>query len=86
MNEAHEITRILFEGFSNWSIYLFYVIGYTAIGIFIYGVYVQIRKYRRGKPDASWGEFLHALKICARPWQRIAPLNGVISQLVVPMH
>ena len=62
MNEAHEITRILFEGFSNWSIYLFYVIGYTAIGIFIYGVYVQIRKYRRGKPDASWGEFFARFK------------------------
>jgi len=27
---------------------LFYVLGYTAIAVFLYGVYVQIRKYRRG--------------------------------------
>jgi Fe-S oxidoreductase len=27
---------------------LFYVFGYTAIAVFLYGVYVQIRKYRRG--------------------------------------
>jgi Fe-S oxidoreductase len=27
---------------------LFYVFGYTAIAVFLYGIYVQIRKYRRG--------------------------------------
>ena len=27
---------------------LFYVLGYAAIAVFFYGVYVQIRKYRRG--------------------------------------
>jgi len=58
MNEAQEITRILFQGFQTSSVYLFYVIGYTAIAIFLYGCYVQVRKYRRGQPDAAWGEFL----------------------------
>ncbi|MCX4187079.1 heterodisulfide reductase-related iron-sulfur binding cluster [Methylophaga sp. OBS4] len=56
MNEAQEITRILFEDFSTTSIYLFYIVGYTAIAVFLYGCYVQVRKYRRGKPDAAWGE------------------------------
>lgn len=58
MNEAQNITRILFEGFQTSSIYLFYALGFAAIGIFIYGCYVQVRKYRRGKPDAAWGELL----------------------------
>lgn len=58
MNEAQEITRILFQGFETSTIYLFYAIGYGAIAAFIYGCYVQVRKYRRGQPDAAWGEFL----------------------------
>lgn len=58
MNETQEITRILFEGFQSSSIYLFYAFGYSAIAVFFYGCYIQVRKYRRGQPDASWGEFL----------------------------
>lgn len=65
MNEAQEITRILFQGFQTSSVYLFYFIGYTAIAIFLYGCYVQVRKYRRGQPDAAWGEFL------ARFWDMV---------------
>ena len=42
------VTRILFEAFPTAEIRFFYAIGYTAIGIFGYGVYVQLRKYRRG--------------------------------------
>ncbi|MDP3744716.1 MAG: heterodisulfide reductase-related iron-sulfur binding cluster [Methylotenera sp.] len=57
MNNPSEITRVLFENFQPQTIHLFYVIGYAAIATFMYGVYVQIRKYRRGKPDVSWGEF-----------------------------
>ncbi len=59
MNNSIEITRILFENFHPNAIHLFYVIGYVAIAVFLYGTYVQIRKYRRGKPDGSWGELLH---------------------------
>lgn len=57
MNDPTEITRVLFEGFQPQTIHIFYAIGYAAIATFIYGVYTQIRKYRRGKPDVSWGEF-----------------------------
>ena len=58
MNNPREITRILFENFHPQAIHLFYAFGYAAIAVFIYGTYVQIRKYRRGKPDGSWGELL----------------------------
>ena len=58
MNNSKEITRILFENFHPQAIHLFYAFGYAAIAVFIYGTYVQIRKYRRGKPDGSWGELL----------------------------
>ncbi len=58
MDNPKQITRVLFENFQPQAIHIFYVIGYLAIAVFIYGVYVQIRKYRRGKPDGSWNELL----------------------------
>ena len=48
MSQSGAVTRILFEEFPTAEIRLFYVIGYGAIAIFFYGVYVQVRKYRRG--------------------------------------
>ena len=48
MNRANEVTRVLFEAFPAAEVRLFYVLAYAAIGVFCYGVYVQIRKYRRG--------------------------------------
>jgi len=45
-----QVTRILFEGFSSHAIVLFYLLGFGAIGVFFYGVFVQVRKYRRGQP------------------------------------
>ncbi len=48
MSRTDAVTRILFEAFSAAEVRLFYVLGYAAIAIFGYGVYVQIRKYRRG--------------------------------------
>lgn len=59
MNHSKEITRVLFENFQPQAVHLFYAIGYLAIAIFIYGVYVQIRKYRRGRPDGSWGNLFN---------------------------
>jgi hypothetical protein len=47
---AADATRVLFEDFSTSAVRLFYVIAYAAIAVFCYGVYVQIRKYRRGAP------------------------------------
>lgn len=52
--DPKDITRILFEDFRPQAIYLFYAVGYTAIAVFLYGVYTQIRKYSRGQPDAAW--------------------------------
>lgn len=59
MDNSRKITRVLFENFQPQAIHLFYAIGYLAIAVFIYGVYVQIRKYRRGKPDGSCNELFH---------------------------
>src|SRR6202041_2990859 len=63
-------TRILFEAFSAAEVRLFYLLGYAAIAIFCYGVYVQIRKYRRGA----------ALKLEGGIWTRLnAMLSSVLS-------
>jgi Fe-S oxidoreductase/nitrate reductase gamma subunit len=53
------VTRVLFEAFSAAEVRLFYVLGFAALGVFAYGVYVQIRKYRRGAAlhlDGTVGE------------------------------
>ena len=48
VSRTDAVTRILFEAFSAAEVRLFYLLGYAAIAVFCYGVYVQIRKYRRG--------------------------------------
>jgi Fe-S oxidoreductase len=48
VSRTDAVTRILFESFSAAEVRLFYAFGYAAIAAFVYGVYVQIRKYRRG--------------------------------------
>lgn len=56
INPAHDpeqVTRTLFQDFPAWMPLSFYLIGFAAIGIFIYGTYIQVRKYRRGK-TADW--------------------------------
>ena len=55
---ADSITRILFEDFRPSAVRLFYVIGYAAIAVFFYGVYVQVRKYRRGAASSTAGSLL----------------------------
>ena len=61
MADPSTVTRILFEDFTPSAVHAFYVIGYTAIAAFFYGVYVQVRKYRRGaaaSPGGNlWGRF-----------------------------
>jgi Fe-S oxidoreductase len=53
---------------------LFYVIGYTAIAVFLYGVYVQVRKYRRGA----------ALKLEGSVWARLGDMTAkVLDQRTV---
>jgi hypothetical protein len=67
-------TRILFEAFPTAEVRLFYVLGYTAIAVFLYGVYVQIRKYRRGA----------ALELEGSIWSRLIDMTvKVLDQRTV---
>lgn len=68
MTRIDAVTRILFEDYSAAEIRLFYALGYAAIGVFCYGVYVQIRKYRRGA----------ALQMGADLWQRIRWMSASV--------
>ncbi|MGQ3674980.1 heterodisulfide reductase-related iron-sulfur binding cluster [Xanthobacter sp. TB0139] len=49
-HNPEEVTRTLFESFPGWAVGLFYVVGFSAIAIFIYGCFIQYRKYSRGQP------------------------------------
>jgi Fe-S oxidoreductase len=69
VSRTDAVTRILFEAFSAAEVRLFYVVGYAAIAVFLYGVYVQIRKYRRGA----------ALKLEGGLWTR---LGAMISSVL----
>jgi Fe-S oxidoreductase len=62
------VTRILFEAFPTAEIRFFYAIGYTAIAVFGYGVYVQLRKYRRGAALALEGGL----------WQRFGTMTTAV--------
>ncbi len=68
MSRTDAVTRILFEAFPTAEVRLFYAFGYAAIGIFCYGVYVQIRKYRRGAP----------LKLEGGLWSRFADMVAIV--------
>jgi Fe-S oxidoreductase len=59
-------TRILFEAFSSAEVRLFYVIGYAAIAVFLYGAFVQIRKYRRGAALALDGSLATRISAMTR--------------------
>jgi len=48
VHDSQDITRILFQEFPSWMTVSFYIIGFAAIFVFLYGCYVQIRKYRHG--------------------------------------
>jgi Fe-S oxidoreductase len=65
VSRTDAVTRILFEQFSAADVRLFYAFAYAAIGIFAYGVFVQIRKYRRGAP----------LRLEGSLWARIADMT-----------
>ncbi len=74
MSRTDAVTRILFESFSAAEVRLFYLLGYGAIAVFCYGVYVQIRKYRRGA----------ALRLEGGVWARFgAMLRSVLSHRTI---
>jgi Fe-S oxidoreductase len=66
VSRTDAVTRILFEAFPTAEVRLFYALGYTAIGVFLWGVYVQVRKYRRGAPLALDGGIWPRLRDMAR--------------------
>jgi Fe-S oxidoreductase len=74
VSRTDAVTRILFEAFPTAEVRLFYVIGYTAIAVFLYGVYVQVRKYRRGA----------ALELEGSVWSRLCDMTvNVLDQRTV---
>jgi Fe-S oxidoreductase len=74
VSRTDAVTRILFEAFSTAEVRLFYLLGYAAIAVFFYGVYVQIRKYRRGA----------ALKLEGGLWARLgAMISSVLSHRTI---
>jgi Fe-S oxidoreductase len=74
VSRTDAVTRILFEAFPTAEVRLFYVIGYTAIAVFLYGIYVQVRKYRRGA----------ALKLEGSIWSRLGDMTvKVLDQRTV---
>jgi Fe-S oxidoreductase len=68
VSRTDAVTRILFEAFPTAEVRFFYALGYTAIGIFCWGVYVQIRKYRRGAAVALEGSL----------WSRAGDMVGKV--------
>lgn len=68
MSRTDAVTRILFEAFPTAEVRLFYLLGYSAIGVFCWGAYVQIRKYRRGA----------ALPLEGGLWRRVAGMLGSV--------
>lgn len=47
--EQHAVTRILFQDFAPWMVIAFYAYACAAVGVFAWGVYVQLRKYLAGR-------------------------------------
>ena len=68
MTDPASITRILFEDFAPMAVRLFYALGYGAIALFLYGSYVQVRKYRRGTPEALTGSL----------WGRVVDMTAAL--------
>src|SRR5712672_959705 len=56
------VTRVLFEDFAPAAIAVFYVIAFAAVTVFCFGVYVEVRKYRRGSAADVDGRLLARLQ------------------------
>ena len=65
---SQDVTRVLFQDFPTWMILSFYAVAITAIAIFLYGVWTQIRKYRRGVRSGAWTPF----------WPRFREMVGTV--------
>ena len=43
--DPHRVTRILFQDFPPWMVAAFYGVAIVAVAAFLWGVFVQLRKY-----------------------------------------
>jgi Fe-S oxidoreductase len=57
-------TREIFEHMSPLSVAVFYFLAAVALGLFAYGLWLRVRKYRSGRPADCWNGF----------WQRAIPV------------
>lgn len=72
-------TREIFRNFSPLMQLIFYLVSFIAMGIFFYGFYRRIQKYRRGRPTGRFNQFgqrfMKAARIMAQNstiWKRDA--------------
>ncbi len=69
MPEVALPTREVFRHFPFFMQLAFYIVSFSAIGIFVYGFYRRIAKYRKGRPAARFdnlaGRFMKAARIMA---------------------
>jgi hypothetical protein len=88
MAASDAVTRVLFEDFTPSAVRLFYLVAYTAIAVFGYGIYLQVRKYRRGAPTGVtpglWPRFesMLATVLLHRTVARRAPPARAAHRLV----
>ena len=63
-------TRAVFAGFGLASTIVFYVVAFLAVLIFLWGLYLRVRKYRRGRAEDRFDRLpqrvLHAAQVVAR--------------------
>ncbi len=64
-----QATREIFRNFPLWMQVLFYVVGFATIGFFLFGSWLRIKKYRRGRDAGRFNQlpsrFFKALGIMA---------------------
>lgn len=63
-------TREVFRHFSIVMQLLFYVVSFGSIGVFLYGFYQRIRKYRQGRPAARFDHL----------WRRTSRAAAIMAQ------
>ncbi len=52
----HEITREIFRNFPLWMQVVFYIVAFSSIGIFLFGAWKRIQKYRKGRPAGRFNK------------------------------
>ena len=52
----HEITREIFRNFPLWMQVVFYIVAFSSIGVFLFGAWKRIQKYRKGRPAGRFNK------------------------------